>query len=286
MITQAYVMRGIGDALNSRDFLLNYCEQKHKNQDSITVYTSIHKNIFKDTRFKIENATKCDITKLTYYANFGYFDLPKWYSDKRFDKCIAVNANINYTFNKIKKLNWNCNISDIDLPEKFVTVNYGHDNNSNPMMKCIKMWSLDYWNKLVYLLFELGIDCVQIGGGWSCKDIRGVKVNLVNKLFLEQSAMIMKKALFHIDVEGGLVILAQHLGVKSVVLFGATDNRHFGRKGNLNLRNSNCNACSGNIDKGSLSKPLYVWDNNCNSRCMLDLKPEYVLEKIKENNWL
>lgn len=286
MITKAYIMRGIGDALNARDFLLNYCEQKNIKQNDITVYTSIHNDIFKDTQFKIEKADKCNMRELTYYANFGHFDLPKIYIDKRFDKCIAVNANINYTFNKIKNINWTANINDIELPEKFVTINYGHDNNSNPMMKCIKMWSLDYWNKLVYMLFELGIDCVQIGGGWSCKDITGVKLNLVNKLSLKQSAMVMKKALFHIDIEGGLVILGQHIGVKSVVLFGATDDKHFGRTGNLNLRNSNCNACSGNINRTTQSKALYVWDNTCNSKCMQDLTPEYVIEKIKENKWL
>ena len=183
----------------------------------------------------------------------------------------------------IKPLNWNEDITNIDLPEKFVTINYGHDNNSNPLMKCSKMWLLEYWEELVS---KIGIDCVQIGGGWTCKDIKGVKVNLVNKLTLKQSAQVMKKALFHIDIEGGLPILGRHIGVKSVVLFGSTDINHFSRKGNLNLRNTDCPPCSGSLQDNGRNNGLYVWKLNCSNRCMTELKPDYVINQIKNNGWL
>lgn len=283
MITKAYIMRGIGDALNSRDFLLNYCQQHQIMQQDITVYTSLHKQIFEDTKFKIETENKVNIKDLVYYANFGHFDLPKQYVCKRFDKSIAINSNIIYTFESIKPLHWSADISHIQLPEKFITVNYGHDNNSNPLMICSKMWSLDYWKELVS---KIGVDCVQVGAGWSCKDIDGVKLNLVNKLTLKQSAEVMKKALFHIDIEGGLPILNKHIGVKSVVLFGATDINHFGRKGNLNLRNTNCTACSGSLDDNGKNSGLYVWELPCGNRCMKELTPDYVIKQIYDNGWL
>lgn len=284
MITRAYIMRGIGDSLNARDFLIHYCRQHNIPQQNINIYTSIHKEIFEDTKFKIYESDKINPKELNFYGNFGHFDLPKQYKTNRYDISIAINSQTKYNFNKVVPLNWKADISNIELPKRFVTVNYGHDNNTNPLMKCIKMWSLEYWNELVK---NIGVDCVQIGAGWSCKNIDGVKLNLVNKLTLKQSAEVMKRALFHIDIEGGLVILGQHIGVKSVVLFGATDIRHFAREGNLNLRNSNCPACSGNIDNDKhLSYPLYVYNFRCKNTCMKDLKPQYVIEQIKLKGWL
>lgn len=284
MITKAYLMRGIGDALNARDFLFAYCEQKYIRQKDITIFTSLHKNIFEDTEFRIEPAEKIDPRQLVLYGNFGNFDLPKTYFCRRFDECIAVNARINYSFEKIYPLNWKADISHLKLPERFITVNYGHDNHSNPRKICTKMWSMKYWEALVSML---KIPCVQVGAGWSCKPIKGVTLNLVDKLSLKQSAEVMRKALFHIDIEGGLVILNYHIGVKSVVLFGPTDPKHFGKKGNLNLRRSNCNPCSGAVDiTGQRSIALYVWRHPCQSRCMETLTPDYVLDKIKQEGWL
>lgn len=284
MISKAYIMRGIGDALNARDFLISYCQQKNIKQQDITVYTSLHQNIFEDTKFKIKPDYEVNINNLTSYANFGHFDLEKKYKSLRYDFCIAKNADINYDFNKIYPLNWVSDISNIKLPERYITINTGHDNNSNPMMICKKMWSINYWNELVK---NIGIDVVQVGAGWSCKKVDGVKLNLVDKLSLKQSAEVMKKALFHIDIEGGLVILNQHINVKSVVLFGATEIEHFAREGNLNLRNTTCYACSGSLDtQRQRNTPLYVYKLTCNNKCMLDLKPSYVIEQIKKYKWI
>ena len=269
MIKTAYISRGMGDSLNARDFLIAYCQQKNISQKDINVYT-IHKEIFEDTNFTLKNVDECKLDKLVCYANFGHFNLQKKYYSLKLDKCISLNAGINYCFDDIVKLNWSADISNIDLPKKFVTVNYGCDKNSNPELICKKLWLMDYWEKLVKLI---GVDTVQIGAGQNTKDIKGVTLNLVNKLSLKQSAEIMKKALFHIDIEGGLVILGQHIGVKSVVLFA--------RKGNLNIRNTSCYACSGSLNtKQQKNKPLYVKKLDCDLRCVKDLKPEYVLEQI------
>lgn len=283
MLKTAYISRGMGDCLNARDFLIAYCKQKNINQKEINVYT-IHKEIFEDTNFIIKNADECNLEKLVCYANFGHFNLQKKYYSLKLDKCISLNAGINYCFDDIVKLNWSADISNIDLPEKFVTVNYGCDKISNPELICKKLWLMDYWEKLVK---NIGIDTVQIGAGQNTKNIKGVTLNLVNKLSLKQSAEVMKKALFHIDIEGGLVILGQHIGVKSVVLFTATNLEQFARKGNLNIRNTSCYACCGSLNtKEQKNMPLYVKKLNCDLRCSKDLTPEYVLEEIKYNGWL
>lgn len=287
MISKAYVMRGIGDALNTRDFLYSYCRQKYIEHKNITIYTDLHKGIFEGDGFRIEDANKVNPRLLTLYGNFCCLDLPKIsFFTKRFDLNIAQNARINYSFEDITPLNWSADISHIKLPEKFVTVNYGHDNHSNPHKVCTKMWSLKYWEELVK---NIGVPCVQVGAGWSCKDIKGVTLNLVNKLSLKQSCEVMKRALFHIDIEGGLAILNYHIGVKSVVLFGSTDMSHFGKKGNLNLRNTTCLACSGSLNPMSKNLPIYVNPErvrDCGCRCMTDLKPDWVIEQIYKNKWL
>lgn len=290
MITKAFIHRGMGDALNSRDFLISYCNQKQIEQSAITVYTDLHKQIFEDTNFIIKDIKDCDMKGLYYYANFGDFDLLKIYNCRKYDDCISVNAQISYTFNTIYPINWKADISDINLPKRFITINYGHDNNSDKNLKCLKMWLLEYWEELVA---KIGIDCVQIGGGWTCKNIKGIKLNLVNKLSLKQSAEVMKRALFHIDIEGGLVILARHIGVKSVVLFTNTDKEHFSREGNLNLRNTKCIACSGSLNHKRKNSVLYAKKFPCKvlkkediNRCAKELTPDFVISKIKEANWL
>ena len=92
----------------------------------------------------------------------------------------------------------------------------------------------------------------------------------------------MRKALFHIDMEGGLPILNQHLGKKSVVLFGATAIENQGRSFNLNLRANKCSPCYEWGD--NKHKRLYYnkKELDCDIECMKALKPDYVIEKIKE----
>lgn len=284
MITTAYVMKGMGDALNTRDFLLNYCEQRRVNPSDITIYTLMHEGIFEGDGFRFGRIEGVDLSKLTYFGNFCTLDLKKSFVSKKYDETIAINASIDYSFENEKPLNWE--IPDMfGLPDKFVTINYGHDNRTNPNKICTKMWKIEYWEELVK---KIGVPCVQIGGGWSCKEIKGVAKSFVNKLSLKQSVGVMKKALFHIDIEGGLVILGHHFGVKSAVLFGSTDPRQYARKGNLTIRNTNCPPCSGSVETKSKNLPVYISRERlfCRAKCMNDLKPDYVIGQIYKSKWL
>ena len=277
LISRASIIYGIGDALNARAFLSEYCRQKNIKRSSIRIYSPKHWWMFEGMGFTKDNNIS-HFSKLTSFRNFGNYDLKKVYDDDKLDICIAKNAGIKFTFDNIEPLpRYKL---DIRLPQKFITFNTGYGILSgkplNQQFICIKAWPVEYWEKLVKLL---KIPCIQIGAGESCKIVSNSYLNLVNKLTLEQSAEVMRRALFHIDIEGGLPILNQHLGKKSVVLFGPTAIENQGRSFNLNLRNSKCPAC---YEWGKHIKSLCLKKEElpCNAHCMTDLTPEYVVEQI------
>mgnify|MGYP007038200677 CR=1 FL=1 len=80
-------------------------------------------------------------------------------------------------------------------------------------------------------------------------------------------------------------IFNQHLGGKSVVLFGATAIENQVRSFNLNLRSGTCTPC---YAWGTHKYKLAVKKEDllCGAHCMKDLKPEYVVEQIYKNKWL
>lgn len=283
MITKASLIYGIGDALNARAFLSAYCKQKNIERSSIRIYSPKHWWMFEGMGFTKDDNAK-NFSKLVSYRNFGNYNLPKKYNVDKLDLCIAKNAGIKFSFNDIELLP-KYEEPNIDLPERFITFNTGYGIFSGKPLDegyiCIKAWSKEYWQKLVDLI---NIPMIQIGAGKSCEKIN-CYLNLVDKLTLQESAEVLRKSLFHIDIEGGLVILNQHLGKKSVVLFGPTAIENQGRSFNLNIRKSSCSPCyEWGIHIKSLS--LKKEELNCNAHCMKELKPEYVVEQIYKNNWL
>lgn len=278
---------GMGDALCARSFLFAYCEQKHINRSNIIIYTNRHKGLFENDGFILKDESLAP-RNLVWYDSFGKFSFRKVYLDyiKR-DVGIAVNAGIKFNWQHIAPLNWvRPDISNIKLPERFVTINYGYDAIADKNSVCLKMWPLKYWEMLVE---KIGIPCVQIGGGKNTQHIKGVAVDLLNKLSIKESAEVMRKALFHIDTEGGLTILNHHLGGKTVVLFGPTAIESFGFKENLNLSHNTCSnsPCDPIQIKGG-NVGIYQDKNHpqCDARCMKELTPEYVIEQINKAGWL
>lgn len=276
---------GMGDALNARSFLINYCEKLKINQDSITVFTDRHKIFFEGDNFVIRDLKDCH-GKYNFFFNIGHIQIPKLYHERMFDIGISKNTGVEFSARRKDNLNWAIpNISHIPLPKKFVTVNYGFDNLSDPNKEiCAKVWPLEYWENLVK---NIGIDCVQIGAGRNCKHIKGVKLDLVDKLTIKETAEVMKKAVFHIDTEGGLVILNHHLGGKSVVLFGPTPINIFGKEGNLSITKNSCpiSPCEGN-PKANHGIYMKKDDIKCDLKCMKELTPDYVIQQIYKNGWL
>ena len=280
MITKASAIYGMGDALNMRAFLVTYCEQKKIDRSKISIYCPKHWWMFEGMGFT-RDTNVYNFGNLTPHNNFGNYDLEKRFRVPKLDKNIALNAGIDFSFDTIVPLP-HYTPPKINLPDKYITFNTGFGEFSGKVGDknyiCLKSWP--YWEEFVK---KIDIPCVQIGAGKSCEIIKGA-INLVDKLTIQESAEVMRRGLFHIDMEGGLPILNQHLGKKSVVLFGATAIENQGRSFNLNLRS---NACS----------PCYEWGDNkhkrlyynkkeldCDIECMKALKPDYVIEKIK--GWL
>lgn len=278
---------GMGDALSARAFIIEYCKQKCIRHIGVTIYTNRHKELFENDGFRLYDE-RCAPKNLIWYDSFGKFPFRKIYKDfiRRSD-CISKNSGISYNWQHVEPLKWKCpDISHLNLPERFVTVNRGYDAIVNPNKVCAKMWPMEYWEKLVT---SLNIPCVQIGGGRNTTEIKGVERCFLNKLSIKESAEVMKRALFHIDTEGGLTILNHHLGGKTVVLYGPTAIDTFGFNENLNITYNTCNnsPCDPKEIKGG-NVGIYQDRNNlqCDMRCMKELTPEYVIEQIYKKKWL
>ena len=285
MITKASIIYGMGDALNGRAFLVTYCKQKNIQPSEISIYTEKYWWMFEGLGFRRE-MNKYNFLGLTPYKNFGRYDLRRFFTPDELDLCISMNAGIDFSFDTCVPLP-RYTPPGVKLPKKFITFNTGHgDLSVGPNTKdkvCIKSWPVEYWDEFVK---KIGVPCVQIGAGNSCVDIQSAKVNLVNKLTIQESAEVMRKSLFHVDIEGGLAILNQHLGKKSVVLFGPTAIENQGRSFNLNIRSNTCKPCYewGTKKHGSLYGERSKF--SCNVECMSDLKPDFVVQKIKGAKWL
>ena len=284
IITRASITAGIGDALNARSFLMEYCRQKRIPHKNIEIYTEKYWWMFEGLGFS-RNTMRVRLYGLTPYRNFGKYDLPKIEDMDKCDECIAKNAGIKYTFD-VRTPFPDFGPSGFELPERYVTINTGYGELSgralDPNFVSTKQWPIAYWNRLVELL---NVPVIQIGGGLSPKPVHKAFMNLVNRTTMQQAGTILRGALFHIDMEGGLVIYNQHLGGKSVVLFGPTAIENQGRSFNLNLRAGTCTPC---YEWGTHKYELCVPKNKleCGAHCMKDLTPEYVAEQIYKHKWL
>lgn len=284
IITRASITAGIGDALNARSFLMEYCRQKRIPHKNIEIYTEKYWWMFEGLGFS-RNTMRVRLYGLTPYRNFGKYDLPKIVDMDKCDECIAKNAGIKYTFD-VRTPFPDFGPSGFELPERYVTINTGYGELSgralDPNFVATKQWPIGYWNRLVELL---NVPVIQIGGGLSPKPVHKALMNLVNRTTMQQAGTILRGALFHIDMEGGLVIYNQHLGGKSVVLFGPTAIENQGRSFNLNLRAGTCTPC---YEWGTHKYELCVPKNKleCGAHCMKDLTPEYVAEQIYKHKWL
>jgi hypothetical protein len=168
-----------------------------------------------------------------------------------------------------------------DLARRFgswLTINNGFDANfvisSQQATKC---YPAEHWQTVVAGLKHCcpSVKIVQIGGRTSVP-IPGVDLNLVNATSLSQAAALLKDAVVHVDVEGGLVHVAASLGTRSVVLFGPTSVGYFGYPDNINLTSGFCGNCWGVTER---------WMETCprgynSARCMDLLDPARVLDAV------
>jgi ADP-heptose:LPS heptosyltransferase/SAM-dependent methyltransferase len=134
------------------------------------------------------------------------------------------------------------------LKKPYVTIHHGFDVEFLPPRtrktdySSTKNMSPQQWREIVSLIREKGIEVIQLGVVAEEK-IEGVTHCLNGQTSLEETALLIKHGLCHIDTEGGLVHLANAVHSRCVVLFGPTPVEFFGYPQNINLEPAGCKAC-------------------------------------------
>ena len=161
--------------------------------------------------------------------------------------------------------------------KKYITINYGNGSSMEQADKINKQWPYRHFVQFVNLFKKKyhDIDIVQIGAANAC-EVENVDVTLLGKS-LELIKHVLHGAIFHLDIEGGMVHLATQLGIKCIVLFGPTLEEFYAYEENINIRAGKCRGCW----------ELYGADRLCAKNlpypeCMALITPEKVMEKVDE----
>ncbi len=129
--------------------------------------------------------------------------------------------------------------------KKYFVVHDGWDNafelDTNRPTKAVPF---EFWKLFVEKLKSKYPDhlIVQVGGAKG-EDIPGVDINYRKRIGFAKAVSVLSGATMHIDSESGLVHFASALGVKSVVLFGPTNQTWFGYSQNINIPPTACGNC-------------------------------------------
>lgn len=158
---------------------------------------------------------------------------------------------------------------------KYITMNFGN-GESQTNAHIAKTWPKDRFESLVVLIKqEYDIQIVQIGAK-KAEIIKGTDRQFLGARF-GLVAQILKHAILHIDIEGGMTHLASQLGTKCAVLFGPTPMDYYAYENNINIQAGTCHNCYG----------LYQDVNRCarnmiEPECMYSITPDIVIKRIKK----
>lgn len=162
--------------------------------------------------------------------------------------------------------------------DDYITINYGngavgkgYKESSN------KQWPLRYFNEFIKLFktYYMNINVVQVGDNTTEK-LENVDRYIIGEN-LEELKYVLRGAILHIDIEGGLVHLATNLGTKCVVLFGPTQEYMYAYPENINIVSSSCSGCYGLYDNAfrcakDIKEP----------ECMRSITPNIVMKRIEQ----
>lgn len=159
---------------------------------------------------------------------------------------------------------------------RYITVNFGNGDCADGS-KIAKSWGKEKFERLICLFKDKypQIEVVQLGAADSAK-LFGADHYMLGADF-RLSVYLLKNAMLHVDIEGGLVHIATQLGTKCIVLFGPTVKEYYGYEQNTNIQVGNCHNCWG----------LYSDVNRCargmkEPICMSSITPEMVMEHVDE----
>lgn len=127
-------------------------------------------------------------------------------------------------------------LSPYELPEKYITISPGCDQNVGLM----KLWSKGNWQTLESMLLHEGYNIIYLSDKASPQILESKKTvckNLIDML------LILQQASLNVSNEGGSIHLAHAVGTKSVVLFGPTNPELYGYADNINIYKPHCPTC-------------------------------------------
>ena len=164
----------------------------------------------------------------------------------------------------------------IPLPEKYVTIHNGYDENFFLINENSTKNYNDFQPIVDYIQNVLNIPVIQLGISKTSNPLE-VSYDLLDKTNLREVAEILKNSALHLDVESGLVHLATSLGAKCLVIFGPTPWEYFGYPSNVNIFSSSCSPCWWLEND---------WMNTCHRSsqkfcCTKDISPLDVIKQIE-----
>jgi ADP-heptose:LPS heptosyltransferase len=152
---------------------------------------------------------------------------------------------------------------------RYVTTSCGQDPHmvkNTSRKRQTREWDPRKLNGVVEYLKNNDIEVVQLGNKHDpliegTIDLRGITK-------LKEAAAIIKKALFHLGTDSGLMHIAKAVGTKSIILFGPSSLEFCGYKDNINIKKGICHDCWWDIPDWSV-------------RCKLGLEVPVCMDKIE-----
>ena len=158
----------------------------------------------------------------------------------------------------------------------YITVNVGNGISADGK-GVAKAWPFQRFHDVIDIFKRQypGVSVVQIGAAGE-KLLDNADMHLMGKAF-GLIAYVLRSAIFHFDIEGGIVHLASQIGVKCIVLFGPTPMAYYAYAHNTNISVGMCRDCYG----------YYLDTNRCarnmdEPECMYGISVELVMEKIAD----
>lgn len=193
-----------------------------------------------------------------------------------FDANIANPVKLEYYIGK------NTDIKQFNLPKRYIVCNPGGGINKHSEMKS-RRWFIEYFDLVIN---KLRLPVVIVGNGKSdellSKKIKSKNaINLVGKTNFDETALILKNALLYFGNDSSILFLAASQNIPTLGIFGPTQAlaaNPIGDKQYFIRSDEDCSPCYNPYE--SIDRCIaYICDN---IKCMKNLKPEIILNKINE----
>ena len=141
----------------------------------------------------------------------------------------------------------------------------------------MKRWPIEHWKALIS---KMKMPVVLVGGPGDlfieeiAKAAIYGSINLAGKISWLETAAVIEKAKGLVSADTGVAHLADYIGVPNVILIGPTAFGFPSRKQSISIsKNLSCQPCSKD-GRGRCHNDVY-------QRCLVDIRPDEVLEKIQ-----